>query len=270
MRDTSHRHMFWVIGCNIAILVLGAVMLAISIGLVVRPSISVRVPKGGEHWELGSTHAIAWSTENISAADKIAVTIRRIPPPPLQEEGQEFDPVIVTDLTNTGHFMWTISDSYPAGTYVLGFHAYAGTPVTKEVSTESREFEIFPRSLPQDLYPLYDRVDWKIPQKEYVTIGTTSYAGTSIFSLPATGSSDPASIFSRFERYYADKLASRGWRVDNAFAAGGHVGGQTGYRKGDELVLVRFNIRYHTVTETAPSACPCDVTVSLFSAKVKE
>lgn len=270
MKDTSHRHMYWVIAGNMAILVVGAAMLAVSIGLLVQPNISVSVPRGGEHWELGSAHTLSWSTENVSATDKIAVTIRRIPPPPLQEEGQEFDPVIFTDLPNTGHATWVISNSYPAGTYVLGLHAYAATPITKDISTESAAFVLSPAPLSQDLYPLYDRVDWKAPQKEFFTIGTATYAGTSLFSLPATGSSDPASIFSPFEKYYADKLASLGWHVDNSMAAGGHVGGQTGYRKGDTLVLVRFNIRYHTVTETAPSTCPCDVTLSLFSTKTAE
>jgi hypothetical protein len=78
---------------------------------------------------------------------------------------------------------------------------------------------------------------------------------------------DPGSIFTPFDNYYASKLAALGWQVDNAVAAGGHTGGQTGYRKDGKLILINFDIVYHTVTDTAPSECPCDVTLSLFSEK---
>lgn len=39
-------------------------------------------------------------------------------------------------------------------------------------------------------------------------------------------------------KYYADKLAAAGWKVDNYLGAGGPMGGQTGYRKADTLILI--------------------------------
>lgn len=98
-----------------------------------------------------------------------------------------------------------------------------------------------------------------------MTIGTSTYVGASVSSLAATSTMDPGSVFTPFERYYDAKLKALGWTVDKYLATCGHVGGQTGYRKGDGLILVRFFINYQTVPANAPSECPCDVTLSLFS-----
>ena len=122
-----------------------------------------------------------------------------------------------------------------------------------------------PPQLSSDLYPLYATSTWQTPVSESVTIGTTTLSGASITSAAVTDTMDPGSIFTPFETYYADKLAASGWSVANDLAAGGHVGGQTGYRKGNAVILTRFNILYHVVSNTSPSECPCDVTLSLFS-----
>jgi len=76
---------------------------------------------------------------------------------------------------------------------------------------------------------------------------------------------NPGSIFTPFESYYDAKLKALGWSVANDLAAGGHVGGQTGYRKGGSVILTRFHIDYQTKPANAPSECPCTVTLSLFS-----
>jgi membrane-bound inhibitor of C-type lysozyme len=106
------------------------------------PSITVTSPKAGDSWAAGSLQTISWATKNIPAADKISVTIRRIPPPPLQAEGQEFDPIVFTNLENSGSVQWVISDMYPAGDYVLGVNSYASIPVTDAVTAESARFKI--------------------------------------------------------------------------------------------------------------------------------
>lgn len=121
-------------------------------------------------------------------------------------------------------------------------------------------------ALSTDLYPLYTGTEWGVPQIESFVIGTAAYSGTSVASSPVIGTMDPASVFMPFERYYEEKLAGLGWSVANDLAAGGHTGGQTGYRKGDATILTRFNVVYHTVSDDRPSECPCDVSLSLFSA----
>ncbi len=105
-------------------------------------SIIIISPKGGESWVTGSTQTISWTAENIPSNYKISVTIRRIPPPPLQTEGQEFDPIVFTNLENSGSVEWAISGMYPTGNYVLGVTGYASLPVTNPVSAESGQFKI--------------------------------------------------------------------------------------------------------------------------------
>lgn len=106
------------------------------------PEITITSPSGGEAWHPGEEHVISWTTRNVPDTHKVSVTIRRIPPPPLQEEGQEFDPIVFINLPNTGSVTWTISPMYPDGTYILTVAAYESIPITDEVWAESREFTI--------------------------------------------------------------------------------------------------------------------------------
>lgn len=101
------------------------------------PSITLLSPNGGEVIKEGSVYTIKWETKNIPASNKISINIRRIPPPPLQQEGQEFDPIIFVNLENTGSVKWTVSDTYPEGSYVLGITSYASVPITNPISDES-------------------------------------------------------------------------------------------------------------------------------------
>lgn len=106
------------------------------------PSVVVTSPQGGDNWAIGSTHTVTWATSNIPSENKISVTLRRIPPPPLQTEGQEFDPIVFVNLANTGSMDWTIADAYPDGTYVLGVNSYRSIPITDVVTAESAQFQI--------------------------------------------------------------------------------------------------------------------------------
>jgi hypothetical protein len=228
-------------------------------------SITVTSPSGGETWQPGETHPISWVARGVPANDKISVTIRRIPPPPLAEEGQEFDPVIFTDAPNTGSTTWKISPMYPDGVYVLGLHAYESLPITNGVSAESAQFTIMHPKLDENLYPLYSGAEWGAIEAENLVIGSTTYRGASLDSLAIPAGMNPADVFMPFEQYYEKKLRDAGWTVANDLAAGGHVGGQTGYRKNGDVILTRFRIDYQNKPADAPSKCPCDVTLSLFS-----
>lgn len=229
------------------------------------PSVTVTSPEAGAPWQPGETRVISWKTTGVPKSDHVSITIQRIPPPPLPMEGQEFDPVIFTDLPNTGSTTWTISPQYPDGTYRVSVTAYKSIPVTNPVSGESPVFTLMHPELPADVLPLYDGVQWNKSEVEEFVLGTTTYSGTSVTSAPVTATMNPSAVFTPFENYYEQKLRALGYAVDNLLAAGGHTGGQTAYRKGSSLVLTRFSIVYRTVPANAPSECPCDVTVSLFS-----
>ncbi|MDE2019271.1 MAG: MliC family protein [Patescibacteria group bacterium] len=107
-----------------------------------RPLITVTAPAAADSWAIGSTHLITWTTANISPGNKISITLRRIPPPPLPAEGQEFDPVLFTNLESTGSVDWTIASQYPSGTYVLGITSYASIPVEDPIMAESAPFAL--------------------------------------------------------------------------------------------------------------------------------
>ncbi len=229
------------------------------------PSLTVTSPEAGAALQPGETRVISWKTTGVPANDHVSITLQRIPPPPLPAEGQGFDPIIFTGLPNTGSTTWTISPQYPDGTYKIAVNAYESVPVTGAVSGESPAFTITHPVLSSDIYPLYGGADWNKPQVERFTIGTTTYSGASVASVPVIATMNPSAVFTPFENYYAQKLRSLGYAVDNQLAAGGHTGGQTAYRRGSSLVLTRFSIVYRTVPTNAPSECPCDVTVSVFS-----
>lgn len=103
----------------------------------IEPSITLISPNGGETLQEGSVYTIKWSTEKILATDKIAIHIRRVPPPDLPQEGQEFDPVVLINLENTGSHDWVIAEMYPEGNYVLEVISYSSIPVINYVSDES-------------------------------------------------------------------------------------------------------------------------------------
>jgi len=103
----------------------------------IEPSITLLSPNGGELLKIGSTFTIRWLTKNIPASNKVAVSIRRVAPPPLSTEGQEFDPIIFVNLENTGSQDWIVSDMYPEGNYIIGVNSYASLPITNPISDES-------------------------------------------------------------------------------------------------------------------------------------
>lgn len=236
-------------------------------------AISILSPLSGTSWMAGEEQEITWKTSGVPASDKISVTIRRLPPPPLPEEGQEFDPIVFTNLPNTGSATWTISSMYPSGTYVLGIAAYKSVPVTNAITGESAPFTISHPALSPALTPLYDKATWLLPEVETFTIGTTTFHGTSVTSVPQNAGADMmnlSAVITPFEKYYDQKLKSLGYTIDNGLAAGGHVGGQTGYQKDGETILTRFSIDYQNKPGNAPSECPCTVTLSLFSGAVSK
>jgi hypothetical protein len=115
-----------------------------------------------------------------------------------------------------------------------------------------------------DLLPLYSAVSWSPLAPQSVVFGTTTYTGVGATSATTTNTMGPSDTFMPFEEYYAVKLPALGWSVANDLAAGGHTGGVTGYRKGDAILLTSYGIVYHTNRPDEPSACPCDVTLSVF------
>ena len=246
----------------IAFLIAGA-FLVVFLTRPEEPALAVVAPFAGQVLVEESTTTVAWQASGIPRGYRIALAIRRLPPPPLLAEGQEFDPVTATDLPDTGDYVWHVSSMYPEGTYVMSARAYNGTPATKEASAESAPFTIV-KPLANDLFPLY-AAPWGAPHPADVVIGSTTLSGVAVEARVATSTLDPGSAITPFDRYYDRLLKAAGWKIANEYASGGHVGGQTGYTKGGATILTEFRIEYGKTPPNAPSECPCTVTLSLFS-----
>jgi len=152
--------------------------------------------------------------------------------------------VIIIIILAGGFYLWTM---------------YKSAPAVVNVPIQTPQ-------LAADLSPLYSGAVWNAPHAETLELSTTTASGVGTESVSVNNTMDPGSVFSPFEKYYADKLSALGYKTDIYLEAGGPMGGQTGYRKGDNLIVLRFKTVFHVVTNTAPSQCPCDVTLSLFSA----
>lgn len=87
------------------------------------PRITLLSPNMGEGFVEGQTVNISWITTNIPDNYKIAVHIRRHKQ--IEIDGQEFDPLIFTDLKNDGNETWVIpTGMYPETSYDLEISTY--------------------------------------------------------------------------------------------------------------------------------------------------
>ncbi len=104
--------------------------------------IQVVSPTTQDVWSAGSTYSIKWLSQNVPINNVISITIRKVPPAVAQTEGQEFDPVVFTDLEDTGSREWTISSMYPEGSYVLAVRSSPSGQGGQGTSAESAQFRI--------------------------------------------------------------------------------------------------------------------------------
>lgn len=261
---------------KLTIILIAGIVIAISglyswaMYLQSRPMVIINSPATGSIWTTGSTHAIAWTTKNIPPENKISVTLRRIPPPPLQAEGQEFDPIIFINLENTGSINWNIGNNYPEGTYAIGISSYESIPVTNPVSAESAPFQITQtHNLNKDVYPIYSGISWvnEEPATTTIRFKTTEspISGYKITSETINGTMNIASITTPFENYYRQKLKAAGWKTNIYMEAGGPGAEVMGYQKGNSYIITEYDSVFTVKNPNEPEQCPCNTTLSIFS-----
>ncbi len=236
------------------------------------PEVIVTSPTADDVWTIGSTHNIVWDTKNIPSENKISITITRIPPPPLQTEGQEFDPILFVNLKNTGSVEWTIADQYPAGTYVLGVNSYPSVPVVESISGQSAPFRIIKeKNFPAEIYPLYPGISWGSEMAATDTMPIngiqTVFTGYRVVSQTVKNITNIAAVTTPFEKYYRDKLKTAGWVIDNNLLASGPGSDIVVYTKGDDYMVISFATVFHAGGVNEPVQCPCDTTLSIFDGK---
>jgi hypothetical protein len=123
---------------------------------------------------------------------------------------------------------------------------------------------------PSDIYPLPSGITWNAAQSATIAPGdanvSSTLAGIKITSQPITNITDLAAPSTPFENYYKKKLVAAGWIVDNALAAGGPGADITGYKKGDNYIILEYtSVFKNDGGGNSPETCPCDLTFSIFA-----
>jgi hypothetical protein len=121
-----------------------------------------------------------------------------------------------------------------------------------------------------DVYPTYSDLKWNNTSAE-VEIMNEPVTGTAIngYKITATGKINVSADARKFFGYYDSKLKSLGWSVDNNLSADGVLGSQTGYKNGNNYIVLSYDIKVGKVTsgpsEPLQYTCPCGVTYSIFT-----
>lgn len=142
-----------------------------------------------------------------------------------------------------------------------------GEPMTTAPSVgESMHLKVNGTTLAQqhlnaDAYPLYSGLSWVAEQQSTLE----NLSGYEAISAPITNITDLSAVSTPFDAYYKNKLETSGWAVDNALAAGGPGDSITGYKKGNEYILVSYTTKFHAGGVNEPEQCPCDISFSVFS-----
>jgi hypothetical protein len=122
---------------------------------------------------------------------------------------------------------------------------------------------------PTDIYPLPSGFSWNEKQAATMKPGdinvTSTLVGIKIESQPITNITDLSAKSLPFDNYYKKKLVAAGWAEDNALAAGGSGAEITGYRKGNDYIILEYTSVFKNMPVDSPETCPCDLTFSIFS-----
>ena len=125
---------------------------------------------------------------------------------------------------------------------------------------------------PPDIYPLPSGFTWNEKQATTMTSGeintTSTLVGVEIKSQPIENITDLSAKSSPFSNYYKKKLTIAGWMEDNTLAAGGPGADITGYKKGNDYIILEYTSVFKNVGENSPETCPCDMTFSIFAGTV--
>ncbi len=82
------------------------------------PSITVISPNGGEKWQIGSTQAIKWSSQNLSQNDWLQIVISSSDQPVT---------IIASQVpANKGYYLFTIPTLKPGSSFIIETRVYTG------------------------------------------------------------------------------------------------------------------------------------------------
>lgn len=113
-----------------------------------------------------------------------------------------------------------------------------------------------------DVYPLFSNLKWGnvTPKKNQEIIG---------YEITAKATVDSLQSGQDFFNFYDTKLKQIGWVVANNFAADGVTGSQIGFKKGNNYIVLGYNLKYGKIiskeNEPLQGTCPCTMTYTIFT-----
>lgn len=116
-----------------------------------------------------------------------------------------------------------------------------------------------------DIYPLYSGASWPSSVSMSMTLGSTTYNGYKIVSLPSATTTNIASVANAFISYYDKKLVAAGWKQDTSLDADGAGSSSRVYKSGAGVLVLGYNTDFIGTKANAPVECPCKVSLSIFS-----
>ncbi|KKP32302.1 MAG: hypothetical protein A2312_00050 [Candidatus Staskawiczbacteria bacterium RIFOXYB2_FULL_32_9] len=121
-----------------------------------------------------------------------------------------------------------------------------------------------------DVYPLFGDLKWS-PITPKKAEGVEPIGG---FETKSQTKISGFSEAEKFFTYYKNKLTNLGWQDDWSFSADGVLGSQIGFKKGDDRIVLSFNLKpgkiISGVNEPLRYECPCETTYSIFTAVKKD
>lgn len=125
-----------------------------------------------------------------------------------------------------------------------------------------------------DAYPLYAGLTWGDKKAATVNPGEQNVphavVGIEVSSESVTDITDLSAVSMPFDSYYKKKLAALGWTEDQTLAAGGPGAEITGYRKGENYIILSYASVFKNVGPNVPETCPCDMTFGVFAGSTEK
>lgn len=134
-----------------------------------------------------------------------------------------------------------------------------GQEVSEEQKTKNDKV------LLEDVYPLYGDLEWSpITPKKAEGAVPIDGLGTKA-ELIVSGMQEGY----KFIGYYENKLVKLGWEQDGNFTVDGVNGSQTGYKKGENRIVLGYSLKPGKIisgkNEPLQYTCPCKMTYSIFT-----
>ena len=146
-------------------------------------------------------------------------------------------------------------------------HTATNAPVqTDEHATQPTAVS---KNMANDVYPLYESLNWGGETPITKTLGTTTVQGFEVESQDIQNVTDISSYAVPFRRYFDEILTARGWKHEPIYDADGAGSSEWTYTKGNQYIALSYESTSLNKATNQPFSCPCTTTFEIFSGSVQ-